>query len=57
MDFSNLLKFTITSLTSHFHEAGRFTFQNEAPAFRQMEDFAEPLQTLFFTLAASIREL
>jgi len=57
MDFSNLLELTIASLASHFHEAGCLTFQNKAPAFRQVEDFAEPLQTLFFTPAASMREL
>jgi len=57
MNFSNLLQLAVTRFTSHSHETRRLALYNEATAFRQMKNFAEPLQTLFVTPAASIREL
>jgi hypothetical protein len=49
MDFTNLLKFTITSPGSHLDKTRFVTLDYEATAFRIMKNLAEPLQTVFFT--------
>ena len=51
MDFSYLLQFAVTSSGSHFDEAGFVDFDDEASAALKMENFAEPLQTFYFTPA------
>jgi len=57
MNLANLFELTITRFASHSHETAHLAFHYEATAFRQVKNFAEPLQTVFVTPAVSTREL